>query len=398
MLRAKRPARERQKKARFELLHSMTEEERRAFLIQETAEKEEALQRLQRAAAADSSSQRIAIDLSFDSIMNDKEIRSLANQLKLSYGLIKQMSEPFQLVCCNPSAQLEHSLERFGASNWHIQWRRGAASVAEHFPPEELIYLSPDSPNVLEKMDPTKIYVIGGIVDKSRKKGASLNAATEAGITTVRLPIQEHITERLDHILNVNTVVDVLINFREIGDWPRALDIALPQRKRSQIGRKAIRRRQKQQMLQNAGEPKDAVPIQANQNKIKQHLPFQGSTLTVGKGILLGLAQTTVPQCVVYYGRDSRIRAQTTMSSRCQLPEAQYIFCLKTPRQLNRCSYELYDVGVVSFPVPRNAATRRAFNLKSVQHGSIISFCSTLGVYSACLLTRHYQNTAEEQW
>ncbi|KAF1792481.1 hypothetical protein GQ600_20453 [Phytophthora cactorum] len=105
-----------------------------------------------------------------------------------------------------------------------------------------------------------------------------------------------------------------------------------------------------------------------------------------------------VPQCVVYYGRDSRIRAQTTMSSRCQLPEAQYIFCLKTPRQLNRCSYELYDVGVVSFPVPRNAATRRAFNLKSVQHGSIISFCSTLGVYSACLLTRHYQNTAEEQW
>ncbi|KAG2778967.1 hypothetical protein Pcac1_g10798 [Phytophthora cactorum] len=280
MLRAKRPARERQKKARFELLHSMTEEERRAFLIQETAEKEEALQRLQRAAAADSSSQRIAIDLSFDSIMNDKEIRSLANQLKLSYGLIKQMSEPFQLVCCNPSAQLEHSLERFGASNWHIQWRRGAASVAEHFPPEELIYLSPDSPNVLEKMDPTKIYVIGGIVDKSRKKGASLNAATEAGITTVRLPIQEHITERLDHILNVNTVVDVLINFREIGDWPRALDIALPQRKRSQIGRKAIRRRQKQQMLQNAGEPKDAVPIQANQNKIKQHLVSSDSTET----------------------------------------------------------------------------------------------------------------------
>ncbi|KAG3252487.1 hypothetical protein PI124_g2912 [Phytophthora idaei] len=44
--------------------------------------------------------------------------------------------------------------------------------------------------------------------------------------------------------------------------------------------------------------------------------PFQGSTLTVGKGILLGLAQTTVPQCVVYCGRDSRIRAQTTIAVR----------------------------------------------------------------------------------
>ncbi|KAI9993555.1 hypothetical protein PInf_015678 [Phytophthora infestans] len=277
LLQAKRPARERQKKARFELLHSMTKEERREFLIQETAEKEEAMQRLQRAVTADSSVQRIAIDLSFDSIMNDKEIRSLANQLKLSYGLIKQMPEPFQLVCCNPSEQLEQSLERFGASNWYIQWRRGTASVAEHFPPGELVYLSPDSPNVLEKMDPTKIYVIGGIVDKSRKKasaGASLNAATEAGITTVRLPIQEHYTERLDHILNVNTVVDVLIKFGELGDWPRALDIALPQRKRSQFGRKAIRRRQKQQMLQNScaeTQAKDSVPTHAKQSTIKHH-------------------------------------------------------------------------------------------------------------------------------
>ncbi|GMF19617.1 unnamed protein product [Phytophthora lilii] len=199
------------------------------FLKQETAEKEEALQRLQRAAADDTTSQRIAIDLSFDSIMNDKELRSLANQLKLCYGAIKQMPEPFQLLFCNPSEQLEQSLERFGASNWYIQWRRGADSPAEHFPPEELVYLSPDSPNVLEKMDPTKIYVIGGIVDKS----PTLNAATEAGIRTVRLPIQENIPERLDHILNVNTVVDVLINFRELGNWPRALEVALPQCDRS---------------------------------------------------------------------------------------------------------------------------------------------------------------------
>ncbi|POM69621.1 tRNA (guanine-N(1)-)-methyltransferase [Phytophthora palmivora] len=228
-LRAKRPARERQKKERYELLHSMTPEERRKFLIQETADKEEALERLQRASSANSSSQRIAIDLSFDSIMNDKELRSLANQLKLSYGAIKQMPEPFQLLFCNPSEQLEQSLERFGASNWYIQWRRGATSVADHLSPNELVYLSPDSPNVLEKMDPNKIYVIGGIVDKSRKKGATLNAATEAGITAARLPIQEHYTERLDHILNVNTVVDVLINFRELEDWPRTLDIALPQ-------------------------------------------------------------------------------------------------------------------------------------------------------------------------
>ncbi|CAI5719937.1 unnamed protein product [Peronospora farinosa] len=272
-----RAQRTRQKTQRFELLHSMTAEERLKFLKQETAKKEEVLQRLQRAAASDSFSQRIVIDLSFDSIMNDKELRSLANQLKLCYGAIKQMAEPFQLVFCNPSGQLEHSLERYGASNWYIQWRRGAESVAEHFQLDKLVYLSPDSPNVLKKIDPEKIYVIGGIVDKSRRKGATLNAATEAGITTARLPIQENIPERPDHILNVNTVVDVLINFQELGDWPRVLETVLPQRKRSQVGRKAIRRRQKQQMLQtvsangtSSNQANDVARSQTYQNKTKQ--------------------------------------------------------------------------------------------------------------------------------
>ena len=102
--------------------------------------------------------------------MNEKERRSLANQLKLCYGAIKQMAEPFQLVFCNPSEQLEHSLERYGASKWHIQWRRGADSVAEHFQLDNLVYLSPDSPNVLMEMEPETTYVIGGIVDKSRRK------------------------------------------------------------------------------------------------------------------------------------------------------------------------------------------------------------------------------------
>lgn len=61
-------------------------------------------------------------------------------------------------------------------------------------------------------------------------QGATLNAASSVGITTARLPIQEFITERLDHILNVNTVIEVLISFQETGgDWERALRLALPQ-------------------------------------------------------------------------------------------------------------------------------------------------------------------------
>ncbi|RLN73121.1 hypothetical protein BBJ28_00002785 [Nothophytophthora sp. Chile5] len=191
---AKRPARERQRKERFARLHSMTAD----------AQKEKLLRKLERVVAPDSTSQRIAIDLSFDHIMNEKEIRSLANQLKISYGIVKQMHEPFQLIFCNANGSLQRLLEGFGADHWFIQWRHNVDSLDEVFQSSELVYLSPDSPNVLSSMDPKKTYVIGGIVDKSRKK-------------------------RLDHILNVNTVIEVLVNFQELGDWQQALEKALPQ-------------------------------------------------------------------------------------------------------------------------------------------------------------------------
>ncbi|TDH69288.1 hypothetical protein CCR75_005021 [Bremia lactucae] len=269
--REKPSARENWKKKRFDLLCSMTKEDRLKFLQEEKDTKIEIQQRLRRAATTNNFSQQICIDLSFDSIMNEKEIRSLANQLKHCYAAIKRMSDPFQFVYCNPSEQLEHSLTRFGAENWYIQWRRGAESVADHFSPKDLVYLSPDSPHVLSTLDRTKIYVIGGIVDKSRKKGVSLNAAIDAGIATARLPIQEYVPERLDHILNVNTVVDVLIKYQELNDWPHALEIALPQRKRSQIGRKAIRRRQNQSKQDsNKRSPSEAVSNQGNPTNIKQ--------------------------------------------------------------------------------------------------------------------------------
>jgi hypothetical protein len=90
---------------------------------------------MQRAAATDSPSQRVAIDLSFDAIMNDKEIRSLAKQLKLSYGVIKQMDDPFQLVLCNASEALCTSLERFSADRWAVQWRQDASDLRELFQP-----------------------------------------------------------------------------------------------------------------------------------------------------------------------------------------------------------------------------------------------------------------------
>ena len=39
------------------------------------------------------------------------------------------------------------------------------------FSPDEIVYLASESDNVLEKLDDTKVYVIGGLSDQDRHKG-----------------------------------------------------------------------------------------------------------------------------------------------------------------------------------------------------------------------------------
>lgn len=59
--------------------------------------------------------------------------------------------------------------------NWH------AKSYLEEFSEqkESLVYLTADSENTIDELDATKIYVIGGIVDKNRYVNLTLNKAKE---------------------------------------------------------------------------------------------------------------------------------------------------------------------------------------------------------------------------
>ncbi|OQR85120.1 tRNA (guanine-N(1)-)-methyltransferase [Achlya hypogyna] len=198
--------------------------ERRVFLLEEAAAAAARKERLENAL---SQGQRIAFDCGYDEIMSEKEINSLSKQIKFSYGTTKRMTSPFALTIANYHGRIEAALQRFGIDQWKVctETRR----VHEIFNPEELVFLTPDSPNVLETLDPTKVYVIGGIVDRSRVKGRSRAAADAIGVATARLPIQEYILDRHnDHILNVNTVVDILAAISGGADWPSALASCLP--------------------------------------------------------------------------------------------------------------------------------------------------------------------------
>ncbi|NXU68175.1 TM10B methyltransferase, partial [Horornis vulcanius] len=68
-------------------------------------------------------------------------------------------------------------------------------SYLDLFPLEAIVYLTPDSENVLEDINPDKVYVLGGLVDESIHKQLTLRRAREQCLQTARLPIREYMVK-----------------------------------------------------------------------------------------------------------------------------------------------------------------------------------------------------------
>lgn len=96
---------------------------------------------------------------------------------------------------------------------------------------EKLVYLTSDSPNTLTTWDRSAIYIIGGIVDRNRLKGATYEKALAQDIATARFPLQEYVTLGSTPVLAVNHVFDILLEFQHTNDWRAAFAKVLPQRK-----------------------------------------------------------------------------------------------------------------------------------------------------------------------
>lgn len=74
----------------------------------------------------------------------------------------------------------------------------------ETFPKSDIVYLSSDSDNVIDQLDATKVYIIGGLVDHNRFKGLTHRMAVDRGMAHARLPIQEHFKLETRTVLTVN--------------------------------------------------------------------------------------------------------------------------------------------------------------------------------------------------
>jgi len=211
---------------------------------------------------------QVCVDCSFEASMTPKEINSLATQLRFCYSVNRRNPHPCRLAATSVSGTtLEHlqkvsgfeewskraftvtseSLEVFYPNNQRQQEQQptriddksnpGTSTHLNNNNNNDIVYLTSDSETVLQDLDNTKIYVIGGIVDRNRLRRAALDRANELGVTTARLPIDEHMQMgEATRVLTVNTVFELLLKYREHGrDWKKALLEVLPHRKDAKV-------------------------------------------------------------------------------------------------------------------------------------------------------------------
>lgn len=212
----------------------------------------------------DASSLRIAIDLSFDDLMSDRDIHKLLKQVQRTYSINRRAKHPVQLYLTSFGGKSKTILEEIKCNygNWDVHIK--TEPYSDVFSQEDVVYLTSDSPNVLGEVDESKAYIIGGLVDHNHHKGLCYELAVQRGIAHAQLPITEFVKLKSRKVITVNQVFEILLGFTETKDWKEAFFKVIPARKMEE-----------ESETNEAGDDKDAV---------ENHGAFEGVSEESDKG------------------------------------------------------------------------------------------------------------------
>lgn len=175
---------------------------------------------------------QVAIDLSFDELMIDKDLGSCASQLLRVYTANRRASRPIPVhfTGLNEKGKLYEKLERNeGWKNWDVIPHK--EGFMELFDKDKIIYLTSESETVLDTLEAGAVYVIGGLVDHNHHKSLTHDLAGKSGVRTARLPLSEHLIIKTRTVLTINQVFDIILGVSEGKPWKEVLLEALPLRK-----------------------------------------------------------------------------------------------------------------------------------------------------------------------
>lgn len=233
---------ERKKREWEEKLSTLGTEEERHKLIESRKElrkermekrSEEKEKKMERLNKAKELGQNIVIDLEFAHLMTRTELSSLLQQIMYCYAVNGRSACPAHLWLTGCQGEMQNQLLKVpGYEKWFIEKESRPYIEAFQNRKEDLVYLTADSETTIFELDRKKIYIIGGLVDRNRWKGITMNKAKDQGIQTARLPIGEYLKMSSSQVLTVNQVMEILLKYLEMRDWKTAFFQVIPQRKR----------------------------------------------------------------------------------------------------------------------------------------------------------------------
>ena len=115
--------------------------------------------------------EHLVIDCSFEQEhVREYYLGNLVDQIQYLFADITNYHSPSFVYLCNlmPQGRLQGEFDR-RSSLENLCFEVTQSSYLDLFPPEKLIYLSPDSNVEMQAFDHEAIYIIGGIVDLSKK-------------------------------------------------------------------------------------------------------------------------------------------------------------------------------------------------------------------------------------
>jgi len=167
--------------------------------------------------------------------MTPKEINSLSSQIRYCYAANRRSYHPVYLSATSLGGETKTILDKIEGfpGGWAGRgFECHSKSMEQVHDKSKLVYLTSDSPNLLEDLDNDKIYVIGGIVDRNRLKRATIDRAERLGVATAKLPISQHLELFSTRVLTCNHVFEILVKYRDCDkDWKKAMLEVLPTRK-----------------------------------------------------------------------------------------------------------------------------------------------------------------------
>lgn len=174
---------------------------------------------------------KVAIDLDFYDLMNDRDLRMVLKQVKSCYSENRRGEHPLQLSVTSFNNELKGLWLEIqpGIANWDL--RMEAGKYSETFEQDKIVYLTSDSENVLETLEEDKVYIIGGLVDHNHHKGLCYKRARDSGIAHAQLPIGQYVKMNSRKVLTINHVFEILLAYSESKDWKEAFFKVLPSRK-----------------------------------------------------------------------------------------------------------------------------------------------------------------------